>query len=532
MPSCGWRRNTLTLVFLSVVVNSNAALSISKATPPPSDVSALFVPTNEWQEVAPDVSVPRGLHIRLDMESGKRFAKLMSAAEVAGGDGASGSTAALVAVAEPPPATPRRKPLTITTEIPAFDGRPLGAAAAAPTVPTVPSGVASRNGHAQPATAGINRTRRIEEAAARETAMKAKILRGLPQPEPELASALKRNLPQAELDRIVKLLWDKRQGELRAARDAMVTHVSVMQRELDLLRNASSSTPQRVAALLNLEWLVQDVDNAGDFAFIGGIEHVVFLLSPATGAEVRRHAAYVLGSAVKHVAKVQDAAVSFGALERLVAMLGEEGGRQRGGEEEDDDDDATGSKALAKTVYALGALVRGSAEAQRRFGAAAGGEALRRVAARVENGRRGAATKAAVLAGDLLSEHGVDAAMRKALATKAWCATLATRLRGAAGEDEREKIVDALAAAAEAAGCGGGVAVESAAAGECRAALADDAALHATLTELASAALASNDAADAEEREFAMDAVRKLDRLRDRLKLCGGEKRGQVQGEL
>lgn len=45
------------------------------STPTPASAPA-FVATWEWQELAPDQGVPPGLHVRLDMTTGKRFAKL------------------------------------------------------------------------------------------------------------------------------------------------------------------------------------------------------------------------------------------------------------------------------------------------------------------------------------------------------------------------------------------------------------------------------------------------------------------------
>jgi len=38
-----------------------------------------FVATDEWQVLPPEDSVPAGLHIRLDMETGQRWAKIAKA---------------------------------------------------------------------------------------------------------------------------------------------------------------------------------------------------------------------------------------------------------------------------------------------------------------------------------------------------------------------------------------------------------------------------------------------------------------------
>merc|ERR1712066_342858 len=39
--------------------------------------SAEFIATNEWQKVPEGESIPAGLHVRLDLEKGGRWAKLM-----------------------------------------------------------------------------------------------------------------------------------------------------------------------------------------------------------------------------------------------------------------------------------------------------------------------------------------------------------------------------------------------------------------------------------------------------------------------
>ena len=37
----------------------------------------IFVPTNEWQEIKPGQAIPQGLHVRMDMQTGKKEARLM-----------------------------------------------------------------------------------------------------------------------------------------------------------------------------------------------------------------------------------------------------------------------------------------------------------------------------------------------------------------------------------------------------------------------------------------------------------------------
>lgn len=37
----------------------------------------VFKPTSEWQTVQPDQAIPRGLHVKIDLQSGQKQAKLM-----------------------------------------------------------------------------------------------------------------------------------------------------------------------------------------------------------------------------------------------------------------------------------------------------------------------------------------------------------------------------------------------------------------------------------------------------------------------
>lgn len=49
----------------------------------------MFVATNEWQEIKPGQSIPPGLHIRIDFQTGTREAKLLEEEESTTKDGTS-----------------------------------------------------------------------------------------------------------------------------------------------------------------------------------------------------------------------------------------------------------------------------------------------------------------------------------------------------------------------------------------------------------------------------------------------------------
>ena len=41
----------------------------------------MFEPTEEWQEIKPGQSIPPGLHVRVDLQTGLKEAKLMDSEE-------------------------------------------------------------------------------------------------------------------------------------------------------------------------------------------------------------------------------------------------------------------------------------------------------------------------------------------------------------------------------------------------------------------------------------------------------------------
>lgn len=43
-----------------------------------------FVPTNEWQPIKPGQAVPKGIHVRLNMQTGEREGKLLDNADATG----------------------------------------------------------------------------------------------------------------------------------------------------------------------------------------------------------------------------------------------------------------------------------------------------------------------------------------------------------------------------------------------------------------------------------------------------------------
>lgn len=63
------------LVFVGDVEEEEG--NVEEATVVEESSREIFVPTNEWQEIKPGQAIPQGLHVRMDMQTGKKEARLM-----------------------------------------------------------------------------------------------------------------------------------------------------------------------------------------------------------------------------------------------------------------------------------------------------------------------------------------------------------------------------------------------------------------------------------------------------------------------
>ena len=66
------------LVYVGDVKEEEGDSKVEEATVAEEEPSQeIFVATNEWQEIKAGQAIPRGLHVRLDMQTGKKEARLM-----------------------------------------------------------------------------------------------------------------------------------------------------------------------------------------------------------------------------------------------------------------------------------------------------------------------------------------------------------------------------------------------------------------------------------------------------------------------
>ncbi|XP_026991521.1 nucleotide exchange factor SIL1 isoform X2 [Tachysurus fulvidraco] len=98
------------------------------------------------------------------------------------------------------------------------------------------------------------------------------------------------------------------------------TDVQIMSKLLSKFSSTNTTMEQRVAALLDLEYLVHQVDNAHNLVLMGGLELVNDALNN-TDFRLQESAAFVLGAAVSSNPSVQNAALETGTLQKLLIML-------------------------------------------------------------------------------------------------------------------------------------------------------------------------------------------------------------------
>ncbi|CAG5993453.1 unnamed protein product [Menidia menidia] len=98
------------------------------------------------------------------------------------------------------------------------------------------------------------------------------------------------------------------------------TDVQIMRRLLDQYNSSNATTEERLGILLELEYLVHQVDNAQTLCSMGGME---FILEALNSSDVRLQeaSAFVLGSALSSNPAVQVRAAESGALQMLLTAL-------------------------------------------------------------------------------------------------------------------------------------------------------------------------------------------------------------------
>ncbi|CAL8356848.1 unnamed protein product [Merluccius merluccius] len=98
------------------------------------------------------------------------------------------------------------------------------------------------------------------------------------------------------------------------------TDFQVIKRLLDKLNSTDSTTEQRLQILLELEYLVHQVDNAQTLCSMGGLQLILGGLN-SSDYRLQDSSAFVLGSALASNPTVQVEAVERGGLQKLLTLL-------------------------------------------------------------------------------------------------------------------------------------------------------------------------------------------------------------------
>eukprot|EP01138_Halocafeteria_seosinensis_P004459 gb/GECG01004561.1/.p1 GENE.gb/GECG01004561.1/~~gb/GECG01004561.1/.p1 ORF type:complete len:634 (+),score=109.51 gb/GECG01004561.1/:1-1902(+) len=240
----------------------------------------VFEPEEQWKEICKEQHIPPGIEVRMDVNRGKKWGRL-----------APGSTEAAER----------------------SDGNSQGNSV---NQVSVDSQGSVKDGEDE------------EDDSKDPVEQMKKVLGRLPEPDPEMRKALEQRLPPEKMQEILTRVWERRQRELEDAIKRMKTEAQQMHSLLqDLGENTiryAEGTPNASEAMVinleDLEYYVGKLDNARDFAKMGGLETCLMLMNHSE-LTVRETAAWVIGSTVKMEKELQDLALSIGAVPMFLQSI-------------------------------------------------------------------------------------------------------------------------------------------------------------------------------------------------------------------
>ena len=179
---------------------------------------------------------------------------------------------------------------------------------------------------------------------------------------------------------------EKREALASLSAALLPNAVGMMREALERAVDVGADAEARVAALHDIQELVEDIDNARDFKAIDGFGPTLELLASDEPA-LQAAAAWVVGTAVQNQRELQLHLLGLDALPSLLRLLTSH----------------AHENVRAKSLFATSCLVRNCVEAQATFEAQRGVDAL--LAALAELGSPRLVRKALVLLTDLLDEE-------------------------------------------------------------------------------------------------------------------------------
>lgn len=397
-----------------------------------------FKPTHEWQEILPGQGIPRGLHVRMNLETGKKEAKLI--------DGEDGNNP------EQPPGDSERedastqpRSVTVTTD-------------AQGEVVDVSEDVGAEK-YDQSMADQLDEVKVVDEGKSDKKEPNwnhekmLEVLQALPEPPLLEGMGLDEahsKLSKAEFRREIIKLWKKRQADLKQAMDSMQDDAKYLAKLLDQLRDAEKEddTGRMLQTLEVLEWEVQDLDKTHVFNFIGGFGIINEYLN-STNLPVRASAAWVIGTAVKNYRDGQEWAIDAGVVPKLLDSLALDiplSDKRLRGEV---------MNVKKKSVYALSSLVRFNTRGQRLFMQKKGIEAMEAIFD--DSHSTSVQLKTALLVHDLLLETPLEdassssspqdsplLAIQSSLQEPVWCEHLVQFLKAKVSEISYKQAIELL----------------------------------------------------------------------------------------
>ncbi|XP_050085698.1 nucleotide exchange factor Sil1 [Anopheles aquasalis] len=251
-----------------------AVMVIASATAPNDSLEkSKFVATNEWQEIAEGQGIPPGLHVRINLSTGKKEAKLLdaeSASETTATDAQGGTESA---------------------------------------ISLVPGQEVEDHGSPQPAAGGSLGGMNLE--AIKEA------LRDIPATDykPEDATVSGRYKSYSQIKQ-----------ELKDANVELQTDSEIMGTLLDrFAKSVSNEQPELDALFEDLQYLAHQIDNALEFIDRGGVEQIIWPSLNRTGEQqqrVRVQALTLLGTLAQNNPKAKVSLFERDASAKLLAALG------------------------------------------------------------------------------------------------------------------------------------------------------------------------------------------------------------------
>jgi len=319
-----------------------------------------FVATEEWQAVQPGQSVPAGLHVSIDMQTGEKKAKLMEEQ---------------IGIKTDSEVQAERMKAMQDAIKKSKQGRGLDDSKAGPSIfGDNPDAPAAHNYSPEEALNGTASDRDSPEAAA------------------------------ARLDGYLSHLEELKAKGLRVSQDS-----EIMVKLVSALQNAAAGGPEVapdsdvIVFLEELDGFVHQIDNAVDLHSMGGLETVVQLIKDsARSVPLRAQAAVVVGASASNNPQATENAVGLGALEALVLDLWPAAQGHPGRE-------------LKRVLFAVAALLQQSTKGFQLFAKAGGPQLLASVLA-ADPGSADAAgctsaakKKAVAVAADMMLEQSTAA---------------------------------------------------------------------------------------------------------------------------